>query len=289
MTKPLINCVLSIIACGLIMSSQKIGANDQAHTQYNSGLGFYTGNGASRDYARAHRLFRNSADQGYGPAQYHLGLLYSRGHGIKQNYSQALHWFQQAADQGVLGSHHRIAQFHQHGYGVPRNRNKAIVWYTRSYQAGYQESLDPLAQLHLSNQSSSLSDLRTLLSDNAESGDTTSQYNLAYTYYIGHKVEKDHTKAAAWFLKAALQGDSDSQAMLAKMYHLGEGVETSAYQCYLWASVAESSGREAANQYKDSCKDELTQDELQRAKIDSEKLVAGFSTDLSNSNLSNRR
>jgi len=272
----LANTVALTMICAIFMVNNETHANELAHTQYNSGLAYYNGDNSTRDYNRAHRLFRSSADLGYGPAQYQMGLLYSRGHGIDQDYPQALQWFHLAANQRVPGAHHQIGRFHHYGHGVPRNSNQAILWYSRSFEAGYQESLDPLAQLYLSNQSSALTDLSKLLQGNAESGDSTSQYNLGYSYYIGHNVEKDHSKAALWFLKAAVQGDSDSQTMLAKMYDLGEGVSANPYQCYLWASVATSRGNEAATPHRETCQNKLAEGEQQRATEHSETLLAGF-------------
>ena len=45
--------------------------------------------------------------------------------------------------------------------------------------------------------------------------------NLGEMYYNGRGVEKDYTKAAEYYEKAAAQGDTDSQKRLTEMYEQG--------------------------------------------------------------------
>lgn len=241
MAKHLLSALSALLLFSILFSNTVI-AHNQALEHYQQGLKLYAGSGADthQGYAGAYKAFGHSARLGYGPAQYRLGLLYFFGHGVKRDYSQAHHWFDLAAQQSIAGSHHHLATLYQHGHGVARNPHQAIFWYSRSIENGYRESLDPLAQIYLNNLQLN-SDNTDLLTEHADAGDVSAQYNLAYSYYIGSKGEQNFNKAAGWFLKAAALGDTDSQIMLTKMYQQGQGVKQSNYQCLLWGTVATNS------------------------------------------------
>jgi TPR repeat protein len=50
-----------------------------------------------QDYAEAARWYRRAAEQGDAQAQYNLGLAYARGEGATQNAVDAHMWFNLAA------------------------------------------------------------------------------------------------------------------------------------------------------------------------------------------------
>ena len=55
----------------------------------------------------------------------------------------------------------------------------------------------------------------------AEAGDANSQYEVAFYYAYGIGIEKDDTKAAYWYKKAAIQENPSAQFSLALCYSLG--------------------------------------------------------------------
>ena len=66
-----------------------------------------------------------------------------------------------------------------------------------------------------------------IFSPAAEKGDPEAQVNMAFMYYCGMHVEKNHKLAADWYLKAARQNNSNAQFSLGTMYENGEGVARS--------------------------------------------------------------
>ena len=50
---------------------------------YEEGLRFFKGEGVSRDYAQAHKLFVEAAAMGHAKAQYRLGFMYSLAKGCQ--------------------------------------------------------------------------------------------------------------------------------------------------------------------------------------------------------------
>lgn len=53
-------------------------------------------------------------------------------------------------------------------------------------------------------------------------------------YEQGKEVEQNHTTAAEWYEKAAVNGKTDAQVNLGTMYHQGIGVEQSYRTALEW-------------------------------------------------------
>lgn len=65
----------------------------------------------------------------------------------------------------------------------------------------------------------------TKLKPAADGGHKKAQYRLGRMYAKGKGVDKDHSKAAYWYGKAAASGHAKSQYRLGKCYMKGKGVK----------------------------------------------------------------
>jgi TPR repeat protein len=83
-----------------------------------------------QDYAQAARWYRKAADQGYAKAQYNLGILYGTGKGATQDYAEAANWSRKAADQGDPVGQAFLGRFYLSGQGVPTDYVQADMWLT---------------------------------------------------------------------------------------------------------------------------------------------------------------
>ncbi len=88
----------------------------------------------------------------------------------------------------------------------------------------------------------------------AEGGDSLAQYNIGVLYDEGKGVERSHTEAVGWWLKAAknglaaAQGLARSQYTLGKMYIYGLGVPKHEKKAAEWITKAAMQG-DARAQY----------------------------------------
>jgi TPR repeat protein len=64
--------------------------------------------------------------------------------------------------------------------------------------------------------------------------DSGIQELMGSLYHEGQIVEKDYTKAALWWEKAAFQGDAKAQSHLADLYFCGRGVEKNNEKGMIW-------------------------------------------------------
>ena len=71
-----------------------------ADAHYNTGLRYYLGQGAERNYNEAARHWHISAEGGHKDSQFMLGDLYYQGRGVEKDMKKAYAWFDTAAKQG---------------------------------------------------------------------------------------------------------------------------------------------------------------------------------------------
>jgi hypothetical protein len=76
----------------------------------------------------------------------------------------------------------------------------------------------------------------------AEQGDADGQRRLGNMYKFGNGVEQDLTKAAEWYRKAAEQGNAEGQCLLGIMYEFGNGVEKDLTKAAEWYRKAAEQG-----------------------------------------------
>lgn len=76
----------------------------------------------------------------------------------------------------------------------------------------------------------------------AEAGDADAQLGMGLAFLEGEGVPQSASKAAQWFLRAALQGHVPSRHNLACLYYNGEGVPQSTGEAVKWWKRAAAQG-----------------------------------------------
>lgn len=107
-----------------ILLTLAIAAGTVLGADFNAGLAAYE----KGDYAGAFREWEPLAKSGDSAAQFNLGLLYYDGRGATQNYSEALRWFRRAADQGYARAQLNLGAMYGVGKGVGRDYVQAYKW-----------------------------------------------------------------------------------------------------------------------------------------------------------------
>jgi uncharacterized protein len=157
--------VLSLLATDALMAAP----DDDARAAYDQG-----------DYATAHRIWSELAEQNDGRAQYALGVMHATGNGRDKDQVKAFEWFEKAAQNGHLKAMYNLGIAYWTGQGAPENREEAARWWRSA----------------------------------AERGDVVSQYNLGVAYYNGLGVEQDLVEAARWIRSAAEQDYETARELL---------------------------------------------------------------------------
>jgi hypothetical protein len=120
--------------------------------QANLGVMYEYGQGVTRDYKEAVKLYRKAAEQGYVMAQKNLGVMYEYGQGVTRDYKEAVNWYRKAAEQGYATAQHNLGWMYRTGQGVTQDYKEAMKWYLKAAQQGVAASQSNLAVLYLRGQ-----------------------------------------------------------------------------------------------------------------------------------------
>ena len=99
------------------------------------------------DYATALKFWRETADQGEGPAQYFVGAMYHAGHGVEKDYKLAMEWYTKAAVQDIHNAQLAIGGMFADGHGVEKNYVTARMWFILAEIYGSERAIPFLKKL----------------------------------------------------------------------------------------------------------------------------------------------
>ncbi|KAJ7341632.1 hypothetical protein JRQ81_005964 [Phrynocephalus forsythii] len=184
-------------------------------------------------------LYKILAEEGSHKAQTALGFLSSYGIGVEYNQAKAILYYTFASTGGNLISQMIMGNRYWLGINVPRNCEAALINYRKvaDFIANKLEKEEemPVEKVRLIERPENLSfntafldwDIHQYFKFLAERGDTQIQLYLGQLHLMGRKgLEKDHTRAFYYFLKAANAGNANAMAFLGKMYLEGSAAVT---------------------------------------------------------------
>jgi TPR repeat protein len=125
-----------------------------------------------KNYTKAIKWYRKSAEQGNAKGQWKLSHMYHNGYDVTQDYSEVIKWYRKSAEQGNALAQYSLGFMYEFGKGVTEDLNEAIKWYRKSID-----------------------------------GSSYSSYRLGIMYETGKGVTKDHKEAIKWYRKSVEQGN----------------------------------------------------------------------------------
>ncbi len=165
----------------------------------------------------AARLYRAAAQSGFERAEAELGYLYAVGWGVPHDDARAAYWFDRAARAGLPQAQLAVGAMHALGRGVARNESMALAWFGRAR--------------HL-----------RLLGD---------------AYACGLGVEKDLSRAKAFYERAAGEDTGDAALRLADMHAGAYGLRPDAaaprFSRYVAGEEAGEAAVRLADMYARAC------------------------------------
>lgn len=192
----------------------------------------------NKDYQRAYREWKASAEAGQAEAQFDLGLLYAQGLGVQRDLTVASNWYRKAAEQGNAEAQFALGQMYSRGWGVPRDMADALRWLQMANSVdsdgpptdwlsveGYGMPQDPRQAAYWYWQA-------------AENGHPEAQFNLGRLYASGNGVKRDEEQAARWMSASAGQGYAPAQVNLGERFAAGNGVSKDDKRAYFWLTLA---------------------------------------------------
>ena len=192
------------------------------------------------NFEMSFRLLSEAAGTGSAAAQNNLGFAYMTGQGTSKNYAKAFYWYGQSAAQGSAAAYNNLGYCYEKGYSVAADKNMALQYYRKASELGYKTAQDNLARLliDLANEYDIAGNFEMsfrLLSEAVGTEDAIAQNNLGISYLTGRGTSQDYAKAFYWFGKAAEQGIAAAYNNIGFCYENGYGISIdidNALKCY---------------------------------------------------------
>lgn len=176
---------------------------------YGLGKAYQFGDGVTRDYAQAMRLYLQAT--ALPEAEMHIGDLYSGGQGVERDMAQSMNWYKKAAEGGSIKAAFLLGYRYETGLEVKPDPTQALLWYRKA----------------------------------ADQGDAEAQYRVGHVYAHPGPLQ-DYKQAAEWYQKASQQGLADAQLGLGELYSSGKGVPADAHQAAEQFQMAANQGQPQA-------------------------------------------
>ncbi len=153
--------------------------SDDPESQFEMGVAYATGEGATKNNKAAVDYFKRAAKQGYMDAQLALAEIYLNGRlGIATNPQEGLRWYVSAAKQGDAEVEAELGDVYYFGRGVSVDYLEALRWYRKAADAGLGRA----------------------------------QFNVGAMYIKGQGVERDFQEARKWMEAASKSQDVRERA-----------------------------------------------------------------------------
>jgi uncharacterized protein len=117
------------------------------HNHHFAGLLAFHGFGTPRDAEAAFRLHEIAAARGDADAMFELYVFLSTGQGGSKDEAKALDWCTKAAERGHARACYNLGAFYATGRGVEQDEAKALGWYEKASDAGNGRATATLAYM----------------------------------------------------------------------------------------------------------------------------------------------
>ncbi|MBT4888592.1 MAG: hypothetical protein HON65_03450 [Rhodospirillales bacterium] len=236
---------------------------------------YYAGRGVEENPEMALKFALAAEGAGYKLARTLLGDIY-RDKSIEfRSIEQSVNWYTKAAEGGERMAQYKLGALYYFGDEIDANPKKAMNYLTKSAAQKNVNALSLLGEIYQLGYEGVAINYQLALKYNygaAIKGDRIAQNNLAMMYKDGLGVQKDHDKAAPWFLAASDQGHSQAQLVRGMMTKYGVGVPKSIADAYFWTALSLKSGSTAARQKLEDLGNLLSREKIRKT----EKKVAAW-------------
>ena len=169
---------------------------------------YESGNGVTKDAAKALSLFTQAANGGSAEGMYRMGMAYQQGLGVPKDPAAACTWFVRAAMSNDAEGEEQAGYCYYNGTGVAQDHQAAFQWFAKAGQAGLLDG----------------------------------QLNAADMLERGDGWNQDSASAVLWYQVAANQGNAYAMTQLGAHLRLGKGIAWSEAQAMQWFAKAAQTG-----------------------------------------------
>ncbi|MBQ7544836.1 MAG: SEL1-like repeat protein [Synergistaceae bacterium] len=231
---------------------QKAAMRKHDMAQNNLGDLYRFGNGVRQDFDKAREWYEKAASRNNQYALYNLGTMYEAGEGVRQDFAKAQEYYEKAASRGHEDAKAAIARLNnpQRAAYQPQNPPYGSSRGSTSVAPARPKTPAPSSSKKAASTTSkspkSVGSGFFAVMDKAQHGDVNAQFEVGRMYAEGDGTEKNYTKAAEWYQKAAMRKHDMAQNNLGDLYRFGNGVRQDFDKAREWYEKAASRNNEHA-------------------------------------------
>ena len=188
------------------------------------------------------KYFHQSAEQSNSYAQYMLAKIYYNGEfGVSKDFQLAIEYLQKSSDLGNSESQFNLGMIFFNGENnVKKDVKKASELFVNAAKSGKKEAKEMIIQIYFDNECEDLINKKIALEcliSVADFGSTIDQFNLAFLYEKGEKIEKNEKLAIKYYKLAADSNFAPSFTPLALLLFRQSPPDFSSSFCYFSKSA----------------------------------------------------
>lgn len=125
---------------------------DYAESLNKMGNRYRQGNGVTKNYFEAIRLYSMAARLSSAEAQNNLAAMYEQGLGVEKNIALTAKWYLESAKQGNEQAQHSIGQMYFDGRGVSQDFKEGANWLLKAAEQGHHSAVEQIGKIFLEGQ-----------------------------------------------------------------------------------------------------------------------------------------
>ena len=213
-----------------------------------------------KQFKKAFKWYKKSAEQGLATAQCKVGLCYELGIGVATDEKEAFRWYKKSAEQDFAIACFRLSRYYAEGIGVDKDEKEAFRLIKEASEQGNAEAQYTLGLWYAQGIGVATDEKEAFrwYKKSAEQDFAKAQHNVGICYMQGNGVDKDEKEAFEWFKKSAEQGVAEAQYTLGMCYAEGIGVDKDEKEEFEWFKKSAEQGFAVAQLNVGICYDKGT-------------------------------
>lgn len=262
---------------GAVEWYKRAAEKDFPQGQYMYGVALNDGFGVEKNIEEAIKWITKAAESDYPEAVYYLGKEYLNGTKIPQDTQKALHYLNKAVELGDKDAIIGLAKIYFFGQGVEVDIEKGMSYYTTAAIKGDPDAQYILGNLYFGEDERVAKDIpRSLfwLEQAASRNHPDALSSLGRIHMSGEYLPEDIDKALNYIYQAAIRKHTNSQRALALIFTEGYNDDYPAQKPYalIWHYILAETGNIASMGAVTSLEAELSEEVINRAKVEAEQM-----------------
>jgi len=213
---------------------------DKGHVRAQCNLAslYYNGYGCEKNLQLAFNYYKLLAELNDDCSQFNLAHMYFNGEACEKNLKEGLRYYKLSAEQGNISSLYTLGQIYDEGSGVKKNMKEALKYYRFAAEKGCVLAMGVLINTNSFGYEKNPNEAFKYCKLLVEEGFQWAQYDFSKMYYYGKGCEKNLKEAFKYCKLSADNKDIKALYRISRMYYYGEGCEKNLEEAFKYSKLS---------------------------------------------------